>query len=156
MNNNTEAERLISEAFDGVDVDAMEDCPQGEACGVHNRVDEAHFEEDAEYGMMISYRGDYAVVTSDNPACEDSALLVRMLLGVISEEDIPPLYQTTVYYVGDKVLWDMHDMSVKERLERVRFISRHDDWDSFGSEHFDVVDMVEEGEVDLSKPVSEA
>ena len=77
-------------------------------------------------------------------------------VGVISEEDIPPLYQTTVYYVGDKVLWDMHDMSVKERLERVRFISRHDDWDSFGSEHFDVVDMVEEGEVDLSKPVSEA
>ena|SRR5437879_3380527 len=156
MDNNTEAARLISEAFAGVDVEAMEECPMGEECGVHHRADDSHLDDESQYGMVITYVGDYAVVTTDNPAMESPSLLIRLMTGLIKDEDFPPLYQTTVYYVGDGVLWDLHEMSVKERLERVRYVTKHDDWEQFTDEHYDVVDLVEGYKIDLSKPATEA
>ena len=156
MDNNTEAARLISEAFADVDVEAMEDCPMGEECGVHHRTDDSHLDDESQYGMIITYIGNYAVVTTDNPALESPSLLIRMMTGLIKDEDVPPMYQTTVYYVGDGVLWDMHEMGVKERLERVRYVTKHDEWATFSEEHDEVVYDVCAGNISLSKPVTEA
>ena len=110
-------------------------CPLGEKCSVHCRYDSEHVNDVMEYGRIITYFGDYAILTGD---CTDYA-----------SED---LYETCVFLVNDGTLADLAKLPRVESLFRVMFVQTHDEWSGFKAAHSMVVDGVKEGILDLTTP----
>ena len=152
-----QADAILDEALKSVnlDVDGTE-CPQGDECPVHFRVDDELIDEEVEFGRLISYVGEYCVVTTDNPELENPLLLLRMVMGQVTDKDLPPLYETTVLYVGTEgALASLRDASKETRRDAIRFIQQHESWKNFKGAHTTVVEAVEKGLIDLSQPVRE-
>lgn len=149
-----EAENILKETLAKIDLTG-EDCPQGDACAVHHRSDEEIIDNEIEFGRIITYVGDYVVITTDNPELENPLLLARMLLGQIKSEDIPQVYETCVIHVGDGTLADVRTLDKDERNNSVRFIQKHDEWGNFKDAHSVVVNGVKGGLIDVSKPAAE-
>lgn len=149
-----ESERLLEAAFEGVDLDANGDpCPQGDKCAVHHRIDESIIDNDTEFGRLITYTGDYVVITTDNPELESPVTLLKLVLGQLTPDTLPPIYETTVVYVGaEGALADIRKLSAEERRQAIRFIQKHDDWSNFQDAHNVVLNGVKEGLLDLSGP----
>lgn len=148
-----DAKALIEEAFEGVE---NEDCPMGDECPVHYRIDEEFIDDESEYGRIITYTGEWAVVTTDNPEMENPAILLGILLGKIKQEDIPQPYETCVIKVGaEGTLHDLAALEPKEIKEHVRFLLLHDSWANFKEAHALIVESVKGDLLDLSQPVKE-
>jgi hypothetical protein len=131
--------------------DENKDCPMGENCAVHHRIDEAVFDEETEYGRMITYVGDYAVVTTDNPELESPILLLRILNGRVKPQDIPPPFETCVIHVGQGALSSARELDIKGQRDAVRFIQAHSSWDAFQDAHDAIVEAIKEDMIDVSQ-----
>ena len=145
-----EAEDILKEAFANAVLDG-EDCPQGEACAIHHRNDEEILDDDAEFGRIVSYVGEYAVVTTDNPQLENPVLLIRIILGQVKDADLPDTYETSVIHVGEGALFDVRNLDKDGRRESIRFIQTHSKRDNFKDAHNVVVNGLKEGLIDVSK-----
>jgi hypothetical protein len=146
-----EAEEILKEAFAKVDLDG-EDCPQGDACAIHHRNDEEIIDDEIEFGRIITYTGEYVVITTDNPELENPIFLLKMILGQVKDENVPPLYETCVIHVGDGALADLRTLDKEDRANTVRFVQRHNEWSNFKDAHNVVVNGVKEELIDVSKP----
>ena len=122
-----------------------EDCPMGEDCGIHFRVDESYSDPEWEDGRFISYRGDFCVVTDSNPAFipdgEIRALLEKAheLLGEVVPEGHDGRYETCVFKVGEGALDDIPE----EDVLNPRWRLAHDDWKNLADAHDMIVNGVE-------------
>jgi hypothetical protein len=123
----------------------------GENCAVHHRIDEAVFDEETEYGRMITYVGDYAVVTTDNPELESPILLLQIFNGKVGPKDIPPPYETCVIHVGQDALSSARKLDVQGQRDAVRFIQTHSSWDTFQDAHDAIVEAIKEDMIDVSQ-----
>lgn len=146
-----EAEEILKEAFTNLDLNG-EDCPQGDACAIHHRNDEEIIDEDIEFGRIITYVGEYAVITTDNPELENPIFLLKMILGQVSKDKLPDLYETCVIHVGDGALADLRTLDKDDRRKTVRFVQKHNAWENFKDAHNVVVNGVKEELIDVSKP----
>jgi len=130
-----------------------EDCPAGDECPVHHRLDAEMAHEDIEYGSAITYVGDYVVFSGDNPRKVDP--LVQLVAKAFRLEDQigedEPQYQTAVLYVGPEgTLSDFLDVS-GALSSATKFVQRHDSWDNFFEAHDMIVDAVKMDRLDLSE-----
>lgn len=177
-NENELANKLIEEAFADVDLDVDgTPCPLGDDCSMHHRVDENTIYEDEEYGRLVTYVGDYVVVTSDNPDLENPMALLMLFVNEAKVAElnakigdreptqqereqlaelkslIPALYETCVMHVGaDKAIADLRKLDAEGQWESIRFVEQHNEWDNFRSAHEMVVSGVQGGDIDVSKP----
>lgn len=147
-----EAERILEEAYAEV---RAEECPQGDDCPVHFRVDEVLFEEDRgyQYARLITYSGDYVVVTEDNHKYDDPGILLGIVLGAVKRADLPPRWETTIYHVGTGVIGDLADKGIETRRDALRYAKEHDDWEYIQGVHETTVEALRAGLVDVSKPL---
>lgn len=143
-----EAEKILEDAARMIE---SEQCPQGEECPVHHRVNEEYVEEESEYARYITYSGDYAVVTEDNHVFSSPLYLLKLVLGK-ADDKLPPRWETSVYRVGDGTLNDLTEAPEGERHTALRYVQTHDDWDSIQAFHDVVVSSLEAGLIDVSKP----
>lgn len=146
-----EAEEILKAAWEASQPEA--DCPLGEECPVHHRVDEEYLLNEAEYGRMISYVGDFVVVTEDNHEFDNPLVLVKLLLGGLDQSEAPPRFETTIILVGDGALADLTSMSNREQRSLIRYAATHDDWGNFKSFHEVTVSALKQGMIDVSKPI---
>jgi len=144
-----EAEQILEAAYAEARAEA---CPQGDACGVHFRVDEEAFEVDELWARLITYVGEYVVVTDDNHKLENPAVIVQILMGKVKPGSLPR-WETTVYLVGEGTISDLSASDIETRKNSVRYTNTHDKWDEIKDQHTAVVVMLESGLIDVSKPV---
>lgn len=143
------AEEILREAYDEA---RAEECPQGKDCAVHFRVDEEYVDEDTKYARLISYVGDYVVITEDNHALSSPVALLQYVLGGFSVTEYPPQYETSIFHVGEGAIGDLQDRPVEEHGNALRYARTHNDWEAVLSEHYNTVSMLESGFIDVSKP----
>lgn len=153
-----EAERIIEEAFlkasqEGEGQETDEDCPLGDDCPVHFRVDEEVMDDKVEFGRIINYFGEYVVITTDNPEYETPAFILKLAFGLVKEEDMPPIYETAIIHVGDGALFDLRNLPKEKRGATLRFVQKHGDWGNFKAAHEAVLEGLKSGLIDASKPV---
>jgi hypothetical protein len=147
-----EAEKIFEEAFASIDLNG-EDCPQGDECAIHHRMDEEVIDDDIQFGRLITYVGDNVVITTDNPELENPVFLLKMVLGKISKDEIPPLYETCVIHVGEEgTLADLRALDTEDRAGAIRFVQQHSDWEGFKGAHEMVVTGIKEDLIDVSRP----
>jgi len=146
--NSTEqqAEEILKDAYAEV---RAEWCPQGDECPVHFRVDEADIEPESLYARFITYVGDYAVVTGDNPELFTATNILGLILGEGSRVD---RWLTSVVYVGDGAIGDVPEWSAEVLSARGRHEETHDEWEALQDRHAFIVGMVQGGVIDLSEP----
>lgn len=145
-----EAEQILQEAWNEA---RAEECPQGDQCPVHFRVNEVFFDEDDErYARLITYVGDYAVVTEDNHKLGNPELTLGIVLGVVKREDLPPRWETTILHVGSGVIADLELKSNEDILKEVRYAREHDNWDEIQGVHDTTVMFLKSNLIDVSKP----
>lgn len=139
------AEEILREAYPAA---RAEECLQGEACPVHFRIDDEYIEEESKYARLITYVGDYAVVTEDNLVLGSPMAMISYILG--GPQVALPQYETSVVYVGSGVIGDME--TTEQYHKALRYARTHDDWEAVPAEHFGAVAMLEAGLIDVSKP----
>lgn len=147
-----EAEEIVRQALSEMDLDGK-DCPAGEDCAIHHRVDEEMIVDEDEFGRIITYAGDYAVVSADNPDLSDPVTLLKLVLKRLEASDLPDLYETCVFYVGKGSLADLRKLDDTGRRESIRFLQTHSEWGNFKGAHAAIVSSVGNGLIDLSQPV---
>ena len=141
-----QAEEILKDAYAEA---RAEQCPQGDECPVHFRVDEAYIEPESLYVRFITYVGDYAVVTEDNPELFTTTNILGLILGEGSRVD---RWLTSVVYVGDGAIGDVPEWSAEVLLARSRHKETCDSWEGLQDRHALVVGMVQDGVIDLSEP----
>lgn len=146
----TEAEKVLAEVYPEV---RAEVCPQGDQCPVHFRVDDEYFDHPTQYARLITYVGDYAVVTEDNNQISQPALILKALIGALRREDLPPRWETVVMHVGSGVIADLTDKTAEEQRQAFRHSETHDEWDKISYVHKLTVGLLQRGELDVSKPL---
>lgn len=129
----------------------VEDCPLGDLCPVHFRNNEEILDEDREAGRVITYCGEYVVITCDNPDLDSLTTLMKLVLGLEKIDDIQ-LYETCVLHVGTGAISDLRKLCESEQRSAIRFIQKHSEWDNFKGAHETVLSGVTEGLIDVSKP----
>lgn len=147
-----QAEEIFNEVMGKVDANG-DDCPLGEKCSIHFRVDEETINNDAEFGRLITYVGEYMIMTTDNPDIQDPRMILKILTGKL--DDLPQVYETCVMRVGDGALADIRSLDAEGRRDALRFVQKHDSWENFKNAHEAVVQAVKDGLIDLSTPVQE-
>lgn len=146
----TEAEEIISNALVSLNGNG-EDCPLGDDCSVHHRVDEVTVIENERYCRLISYVGDFVVVTDDNPDLFTIDTLIRLAMGQVRQSDIPDLYETSVIRVDDKAIADLRLLSTQEMEDRVVFRLKHGEWDKIREVHDSVIKDTSDGKFNKEK-----
>ena len=144
-----EAEEILKSAYSEV---RAEECPQGAECPVHFRVDEVYTLESAKYARLITYVGEYCVITDDNYELESPGLMLRAALGRLAIADLPAKFETTVIYVGEGALGEISEKSPEERLLALRYSEKHDDWEAVKGVHETVVSGIKADLIDVSRP----
>lgn len=131
------------------DADGSE-CPMGLNCAIHYRITEEYFDNEAGYGRMITYVGNYAVITSENMELYSPMSVLKSLIDPNYVE--PGLYATEVIEVGEGSIGDLYERATNEGiLDMTRFMQEHNNWGNFRNAHDMVVEMVTAGQVDLSQ-----
>lgn len=148
-----EAEQILKEAYAEARAD---ECPEGDQCSVHFRVDEAFFEEKGkrQYARLITYVGEYCVLTTDNSRYEDPRVVLGILYGMIKKEELPPRWETMIFHVGSGVLGDLEGTPLGVLATALRYSQEHDVWENVEGEHTSTVMMLNAGLIDASKPWS--
>lgn len=142
------AEEILREAY----VQARaEECPQGKDCAVHFRVDEEFVDEDSRYARLITYVGEYVVLTEDNHVLTGPAALLDLLLGGVATT-VPPQYETSIFFVGEGAVGDIGGNSFDEVGRALRYAKTHNDWEAVPAEHYATVSALKAGLIDVSKP----
>lgn len=144
-----EAEKILEGAYAEA---RAEECPQGEECSIHFRVDDQIVDEPSQYVRLINYVGDYAVITEDNHELDSPLIMVKILLGAALKEDLPPRWETIIYRVGDGVIGDLAGKPLEERRNALRYAATHDVWDELIAVHDGTVGFLRAGLIDASKP----
>lgn len=122
-------------------------CVEGDGCGVHYRQNSSIIEEEFQACSMVTYIGEYAVMTGDNPTAAGAMGALASLLGVKV-----PRYCSWVIYVGDKTIHEATvAVSPEETRKAIRYDQVHDNWDNVVTEHDALVMGVEHGLLDVSK-----
>lgn len=142
------AAEIINAEYAKVDLDG-EDCPLGDDCAIHFRNDEEVLDNDVQFGRIITYVGDYVIVTDDNAELDSVENIIRAALGVPVEVD---RYEITVLYVGDGALADLRSLPRSEQLASIRYLIRHDNWDTLRAAHDMIVEAVQGDYLDLELP----
>lgn len=150
-----QAERILDGALEGVNLDVNgTECPQGGECAVHFRNNEEIIDDETEFGRLITYVGEFCVVTTDNPELENPVTIFRLLTRQITQDQLPPIYETYVVAVGaDGTLAEVRDSAPEVRRMALRFIQTHDSWENFRTAHQSVVDGISSGLLDVSEPI---
>lgn len=138
-----EAERILMDAATG-----KNECPDGMACAIHNRVEGAVVEESMKFAQYLNYVGEYCVITTDHA-------LVGSLLEVISKATGQPFprFETVIWKVGKGTLGDLALTSEEHRANACRYVHEHDSWERMRDEHNVTVSGLESGLIDVSKPM---
>lgn len=144
-----QAEEILKGEYSKV---KAEECPGGEDCGVHFRVNETVFDEECQYARMISYIGEFVVLTEDNHELDSPMLMIGILMGRVLKEDLPPRWETSIFRVGDGTLAELSGGSIEERRHALRYFKSHDKWEEIEATHLATVSMLEAGLIDVSKP----
>ena len=147
-----EAEGIIKAELDRLQ--SGEECVEGDECPVHHRLDFQEMDDEDEYGRLITYVGEYCVITTDNPDLMSASTLLRLILGLYKKEDVPEKFETCVIYVGDGSVGDVSNMDREGQDKAIRYIHKHSDWEYFRDQHEAVLIGVEQGLIDVSKPVN--
>lgn len=134
--------------------ESTEECCKDD-CAVHNRVDHSFMDDEEKFGRIITYVGEYAVITGDNPECYNPFRVLAELMGGKKPAPIDA-YETIVVHVGDGVLGDLKTDDGIALDKAIRFLQTHDSWENFESAHEAVVDGVYHGLIDVSKGIKEA
>jgi hypothetical protein len=143
-----EAEKILKDAYAEA---RAEECPQGDDCPVHFRVDDEYYDEEQQYARLITYHGEYVVVTEDNHELDNPAVFLKLLLGGLAVR--PSRYETLVYHVGEGTIGDLSEKDVEHRRNSVRYSKKHDSYKDVHDEHTVVVIELAEGLIDVSKPL---
>lgn len=146
------AERILKEAAQKIQT---EQCPQGEECPVHHRVDEEYVHEGSKYARYITYSGDYVVLTEDNHVFDSPQFLLKLLLGGVKKADLPPRWETSIFHVGNGTIGDLAELPIEERGKSLRYAKTHDTWEELEAVHSITVASLEAGLIDVSKPYEE-
>lgn len=144
-----EAEKILQDAARKIQT---EQCPQGDECPVHHRVNEEYTHEESQYARHITYSGEYVVVTEDNHVFNNPSFLIKLVLGAVSKEDLPPRWETSIFYVGEGTIGDLGELPLEERRKTLRYARTHDQWDEITAQHVATVTLLEDGLIDVSKP----
>lgn len=131
-----------------------EECPMGDDCAIHFRNDEERFDPEYEEGRMISYVGDWAVVTEDNRDPMAELKLALMDAGMPIKGEKPHRYETSVTLVGGGSLGDLYEEGVSVVADATRYVVTHNSWDNFKTAHKMVIEAVMGGSITLDNPVS--
>lgn len=146
-----EAEQILKDAY----LEARaEMCPEGEGCAIHFRVDGEYIQEDIQYARLITYQGEYVVVTDDNYQLMSPAVVLKAAFGTLVKDDLPPRFETTILHVGDGAIGDIPETREAYR-QAVRYMKRHGDWAKLRSEHEVTILGLKAGLIDVSKPIAE-
>lgn len=130
-----------------------EECPMGDDCAIHFRKDESLVDDEYEEGRLISYVGDWAVVTEGNRDPMAELKLAMMDLGLPVKGDAPDRYESTVTYVGKSALGDLYEEDDETIKAAVRYLVTHDSWENFQEAHDMVIQAVEGGSITLDTAV---
>lgn len=142
-----EAEQILKDAFSRI---RAEECPQGEDCSVHFRVDSVYRDDEYKYIRCITYLGNFAVVTDDNHNLRNPA---RLLAGVFGLPVAPmDRWETTILHVGEGVLDDLWRVGPEEHRKAIRYVQPHDTWEDVEEIHHNTVSLMAAGMIDLSRP----
>ena len=114
-----------------------------ETCAVHNRVDDAVFEDGMVY-FIITYLGEYAVVTRENPLLDNPMLAISAALAGKNVD----LLVTAVQYVSNGTVGNDDDFDL-------RWLLFHDSDELAQETHDRIVERVKSGDIDLSTTVPE-
>lgn len=147
-----EAERILKEAAQKIQT---EQCPQGEECPVHHRVDEEYVHEGSKYARYITYSGDYVVLTEDNHVFDSPQFLLELLLGGGKKASLTPRWETSIFHVGSGTIADLAEVPIEERGKHLRYAETHDNWENVKAQHQSVVWALNEGLIDVSQPYKE-
>lgn len=124
-----------------------DDSCSNDFCSVHYRVDQLEIDDYTE--KLISYVGEYVVVTEVAPEIVTPGAMTAMMLGLINPEN---MYVTHVGWLGSE------DNSINDSLVDVdmdgyfRFWQRHDDVDKLKDVHLMVASSIKDGLIDLDTP----
>lgn len=144
-----EAEEILKAAYAEV---RAEECPQGEECAVHFRVDEDYVLEEAEYARKITYVDEYVVITDDNHQFDNPAFILKLVLGLVKEK--PARFETLILHVGEGAIGDLTEDPQGGRASAIRYQKTHDSWEGLSDEHNITVTALREGFIDVSKPIT--
>lgn len=112
-------------------------------CAVHNRVDGSVFEDGMVY-FIITYVGEYAVVTRENPMLSDPLTAISAALAGHRVQ----LLVTAVQHVKDGTVGENEDFDL-------RWILFHDSDELAQATHDAIVDRVKVGDIDLTTTIPE-
>lgn len=146
-----EAEGILKAEFERMQDDDY--CPMGDDCCVHHRVDGESMDDEAQYGMIVTYLGEYAVMTSDNPELSPAELMARLVFSL--RGNLPDAYETVVIRVGKGTLADVGKLPFDDQADSIRYVETHNEWGDFRDTHEAIVSAVEAGLIDLSRPIHE-
>lgn len=130
-----------------------EQCPEGEECAVHFRVDGEIFDAPSQYARLITYSGDYAVVTEDNHVFDDPKMLIKLITGQIKKGDLPARWETSIYHVGGGTLAELITAEGEVRKGSLRYAKTHDEWNYIKGVHETTVSALQSEMIDVSKPL---
>lgn len=132
-----------------------EQCPQGEECAVHHRVDEEYVLESAKYARYITYSGEYVVITEDNHIFDSPVFMLKLLLGGVKKDNFPPRWETSIFHVGGDTIGDLSGLPSEERGKSLRYAKTHDEWEHLKGVHDTTVSALQAGLIDVSSPIEE-
>lgn len=116
------------------------------SCYSCNRVDQLELNDDTT--SMVTYLGEYAVVTSGALELDSAPAALAFAMGYCTLENA---YITTVVYLGDeKASLKQSYYLVEDDNEFYRYWTRHDDLDNLKEAHQMVVEGVKSGLIDVS------
>jgi len=147
-----EAEAIVSQSLAKL---GTEECIEGDDCPIHFRIESEELDDEGQGGRIVSYIGNFAVVTADNPDLTRPSVLLRLIFGLYTEETVPATYETSVIHVGEGAIGDLYKQSEQVRKDATRYIHKHSDWAAFRDVHDSVLWDVAAGEIDLSTPIKE-
>ncbi len=143
MDTNDLFEQIVKANPDAFEVE-NDDCPMGDDCSIHFRLQERYEDSELETGRYIDYVGDYVVVTEAAPLSPLEALMSLMdamegtFDGFTSED-----FHTTVIKVGEGTLSDTNNLSDEEYNQLVVHDQSFNRWEDFAQHHNDTVKMVQ-------------
>ena len=130
-----------------------EACVEGDECPIHHRLDFEELNSHIEYGRIVTYDGDYVVITGDNPELDSPTVVLGLILGLYSKDNVPDKFETCILSVGTGSVGDLFKLTAADRDKAVRYIHTHSDWSGFKDQHEYALMGLREGLIDVSKSV---
>jgi len=118
-------------------------------------VDSILIDEDLKYARFITYLGEHAVITEDNGELENPVFMIKLFLGKVRKADLPPPYETVIFYVGEGTLGDLAHKPREEQNKALLYSAKHDDWESLQGFHEVTVSALQQGLIEFKPNAQE-